>query len=103
MAKVKALNLNSANVKYDNSVDTEKVYDISANVNIDNGSIRSYDAGVVLKEGMQVANFSKWGENSQSMSFQVSDVTEMCNIIAAVNTFYTDVETEVATNPIILH
>lgn len=100
MAKVKALTLNSANVKYDNSVDESKVYDISANVNIDNSKVRNYDAGVVLKDGVQVANFSKWSDNNQSLNFQTGDIMEMCNIITAVNTFYTDVATEVTTNPI---
>lgn len=102
MAKVTAKALNKANVKYDNSVDESKVYDISANVTIENGNPRNYDKGIVVKDGVQVANFSKWGENNQSMSFLISDVTEMCSIISAVNAFYADVETEISTNPISL-
>lgn len=100
MAKVKALNLNSANVKYDNSVDETRVYDISANVNIDNSNVRNYDAGVVLKDGVQVANFSKWSDSNQSLNFQTGDVLTMCEIISAVNTFYNDVAEEIATNGI---
>lgn len=46
MGKVNAVKLNSANVKYDNSVDAEKVYDIESNVNLQKARIISFDGGL---------------------------------------------------------
>lgn len=54
MDKVKSVKLNSANVKYDNSVDTERVYDIEANANLNDNKVVSMDGGVVYMFQVQV-------------------------------------------------
>ena len=100
MSKIDFTKLNSANVTADNSVDTEKVYDINANVNISGNSVNSIDGGSVKKDDVQVATFSRWGENSLNINFMNVDAMEMCSIITEVNTFIEAVETKVQTETI---
>lgn len=95
MSKIDFTKLNLANVTADNSVDTEKVYDINANVNISGNNVNSIDGGNVKKDDVQVATFSKWGENSLNINFINVDAVEMCNIINAVNEFNTNVAAKV--------
>ena len=101
MSKIDFTKLNSANVSADNSVDTSKVYDITADVNISGDKVNSIDSGVVKNaESKQVATFSKWGENSLNINFTDVDAMEMCNIINAVNDFNNNVADKVATESI---
>lgn len=100
MEKVDFIKLNSANVSADNSVDTEKKYDITANVNINGRKVNSVDAGRVVKGGIEVASFSKWGESQLNVNFNGVDVMEMCSIITEVNAFYVSVVEKVETEPI---
>lgn len=98
--KVNAVKLNSANVKYDNSVDTERVYDIESNVNFQDGNIVSFDGGVVRKDEVVKATFSKYGENQEGLTFQNVERVEKCAIIEAVDAFFADVEVSVVESPI---
>ena len=100
MSKIDFTKLNSANVTADNSVDTEKVYDINANVNISGNSVNSIDGGSVKKDDVQVATFSRWGDNSLNINFMNVDAMTMCSIIPEVNTFIEAVETKVQTETI---
>lgn len=100
MEKVKSVKLNSANVKYDNSVDTERVYEIESNVNFQNGNIVSYDGGVVRKDAVVKATFSKYGNNQESLTFQNVEREEKYAIIEAVDSFITEVEEAVEVSPI---
>lgn len=97
MSKIKFQNLNEAVVKTDNSVDTEKVYDIEANVRIMNSTkVQSLDGGLVKKEGNVVCTFSKYSEGQLNTNFQnVGDIMEMCAILQAINSFVIDVAEEV--------
>lgn len=98
--KVNAVKLNSANVKYDNSVDTERVYDIESNVNFQDGNIISFDGGVVRKDEVVKATFSKHGNNQEGLTFQNVEREEKCAIIEAVDSFFADVELSVVESPI---
>lgn len=100
MGKVNYIKLNSANVTADNSEDTEKKYDITANVNINGNKVNSIDSGRVIKNGVEVASFSKWGESQLNVNFNNVDVMEMCSIITEVNAFYVSVVEKVETEPI---
>lgn len=100
MSKIDFTKLNSANVSADNSVDTEKVYDINANVNISGNNVNSIDGGSVKKEDVQVATFSRWGENSLNINFMNVDAMAMCSIITEVNAFIEAVQTKVQTETI---
>lgn len=101
MEKVKSVKLNSANVKYDNSVDTERVYDIEANANLNDNKMVSMDGGVVKKSTVVVASFSMYGDNRLNINFQnIDDQTEMCSILNAINEFIKNVERSIITNEI---
>lgn len=100
MSKIDFIKLNSANVSCDNSVDTERVYDIKANANIQGEGLASMDAGVVKKDDVQVATFHMWGDNFNPSFNNVTDVMEMCAILTAITTFVADVKKELVNNPI---
>lgn len=100
MGKVDFTKLNSANVSVDNSVDTERVYDIKCNANLNNNVLNSIDSGSVMKDGIQVATFSMWSNNLTPSFQNITDATEMCNILMAITTFIGDVKNEIETNPI---
>lgn len=98
--KVEFTKLNSANVSAENSSDIEKKYDITASVNIQGMDVSSVDAGRVIKNGIEVASFSKWGQATLNINFSVADVTEMCSILTEVNSFYNNVVEKVENEPI---
>lgn len=98
--KVDFTKLNSVNVTADNSVDEAKKYDITARVNINENKVNSVDSGRVVKEGVEVASFSKWGENQLNVNFNGVDVMEMCSILTEVNSFYNNVVEKVENEPI---
>ena len=100
MKKIDFTKLNSANVSCDNSVDTERVYDIKANANLQGDNLSSMDSGVVMKDGVQVATFNMWGENFNPSFNNVTDVMEMCAILTAITTFIANVKSELNNNPI---
>lgn len=96
MSKIDFTKLNSANVTANNSVDTEKVYDITANVNISGNNVNSIDEGRVKKDGAEWATFTRYDGNHLNINFMNVDATEMCNIITAVNEFNANVTAKVA-------
>lgn len=98
--KVDFTKLNSATVTADNSVDEAKKYDITARVNISENKANSVDSGRVVKEGVEVASFSKWGENQLNVNFNGVDVMEMCSILTEVNSFYNNIVEKVENEPI---
>ena len=100
MKKIDFTKLNSANVSCDNSVDTERVYDIKANANLQGDNLSSMDSGVVTKDDVQVATFNMWGENFNPSFNNVSDPMEMCAILMAITTFVANVKAELVNNPI---
>lgn len=100
MSKVDFTRLNSANVAVENSVDSERVYDIKCNVNINNGALSSIDGGFVVKDEAQVATFSMWANNLTPSFQNVTDANEMCAILMAITSFIDATKKEIGTNPI---
>ena len=100
MSKVDFTRLNSANVAVENSVDSERVYDIKCNANLNNGALQSIDGGSVVKDDIQVATFSMWSNNLTPSFQNVTDATEMCAILMAITAFIADTKNEIETNPI---
>lgn len=99
--KVNAVKMNSANVKYDNSVDTERVYDIEANANLNGNKVVSMDGGVVRLEGVQKASFNMYGNHQQNVNFMgIEDVSDKCNILMAIDAFIGNVESAVEVSPL---
>ena len=100
MSKIKFTAVNSANVSVSNSVDTDKVYDITANVTIMNGKrLSNVDNGLVKKDEKTVCSFTKYSESSLNTSFQnITDVMDMCDILQSLSAFLGEVETAVENN-----
>ena len=98
MNKIKFEKLNEAVVKTNNSVDTERVYDVESNVRtLGADKVQSFDGGLVKKGDNIVCTFSKYAEGQLNNNFQnVSDIMEMCAILQAINTLVIDVTDEVA-------
>ena len=74
-------------VTVDNSTEEIKKYEISARVNINEGKVVSIDGGRVIKEGIEVASFSKSGENSSSKRFYGVTAAEEIDILEEINNF----------------
>lgn len=97
--EVQNVSLNSANVRYNNANDETKVYDISANVSIQNGTAISFDGGVVKKDDVQLASFNMWGD-TLNPSFQGLEISESCNVLTIIGEFIESVKAHVSTNSI---
>jgi hypothetical protein len=82
--------VNSANVKVNNSVDTDRVYEISANINVADKFMNNVSDGVVKQGEIVKANFQRWSTENLNIQFQTSDVMDMCTIINAINGFIAD-------------
>lgn len=97
MEKIVFEALNSAQVKVNNSVDAEKVYDITANVDIAGTQVRNISAGEVKLNNEAVATFSSWGENNLSLNYANIDASQYCSIVEAICTFIAQVKEKVST------
>lgn len=101
--KVKYTALKRATVHVDNSVDTEKVYDIEAEVNVTSLSVDSFEQGIVRKDNSDIATFSCYGENNLNISYQNVDSENQCAVLEAVNAFMQNTKEKFQqTNPISL-
>lgn len=98
--KVDFTKLNSANVSANNSEDEARVYDITANINVVGGKVSNIDSGVVTKNGVEVASFSKWGENNSNKSFYGVSDEEQCVILNEINAFCRNVNEKLEVEPI---
>ena len=102
MNKVNFVKLNSANVSVENSSDESRVYDIKGNASVNERVLTSVDNGVVKKDDVVVATFTMFG-NRFSQSFQnVTEATDMCDILLAITNFIEDIKKELEGNPISL-
>lgn len=98
--KVTYKELRNATVHIDNSVDAEKVYDISADVMIrESNKVESFQNGTVTKDSGQVANFSCWGDGT-NVSINYTGVTseKQCEVLEAVGAFMKSVKDKVETD-----
>ena len=98
--KVSATKLNSANVKYDNLSDVERTYDIESNVNIQETNVISFDGGIIKKDDVILASFSKYGNGQVNINFRNIETIDMCAVLVAINSFFEAVELEVSSNSI---
>lgn len=98
MEKVSYKELRSAVVTMDNSVDTERVYEISANVNVQMGNtVSTIDNGVVREKGVKdsnIATFNAWSDKNKNVSYNNAD--DECAVLMAINAFIADCKAKVA-------
>lgn len=99
--------LNSANVQIDNSNDTARDFDISANFNVSpsnaSNPMSSIDNGnVVNKDGNVAATFNSYGGGNFTMNYQGGDQTaaQQQEILSAVQGFIASAKELIATTPV---
>lgn len=98
MNKVFLEQINSANIRVNNSVDVEKAYEISANIAVVGDVVNNVSDGIVKQGDVVKANFQRWSSENLNIQFQTSDVMEMCSLINAINSFIADCEKAVENN-----
>lgn len=79
---------NSANVRLDNSGDTERVYDVAADTDISENTAGSFN-GEVMRDGFQIAGFSCYGPSDDNLSINYQNVpaSQQCAVLTAVQGF----------------
>lgn len=96
MAKVVLEQVNSANVRVNNSSDDERVYDITQSMEVRGDNVVNISDGTVKQNGVVKANYQRWSENNMSVQFQTNNSIEMCGIVNAINEFILNCEEAVA-------
>lgn len=96
MGKITRVALNSANIKFDNSGDASRVYEITADCEITRknklGSYSSGEVKVVGEEATTVATFNGYyGSNQSVHTSQHLDTMTKCNVMTAIDDFLTEV------------
>lgn len=98
MEKVSYKELRSAVVAMDNSVDTVREYEISANVNVQAGNtVGAIDNGIVRVKGEEnsnIATFNAWSDKNKNVSYNNAD--DECAVLMAINAFIADCKVKVA-------
>lgn len=106
---VTADQLISATVRYSNKDDANRVYDITANVRIENGTVQTFDGGEVKKRSASpesadnaevVSSFSSYGQKQLNIYFNSLKETVATDVLSAVYVFMEDVEANVNVKPI---
>lgn len=95
--KISYKEVRNATVCVDNSVDTGRVYDISADVSIQGQStVESFQNGTVMKDGVQVASFNCWGDGTNvGINYTGIASEKQCEVLEAVGAFIKDVKGKV--------
>lgn len=98
MEKVKYEELRSAVVKMNNSVDSSRECEISANVNVQAGNtVGAIDNGIVRAKGEEnsnIATFNAWSYTNANYSFNKE--CDKCAVIEAIDAFIADCKAKVA-------
>ena len=89
--------LQNAKVHADNSGDSTRVYDISADVQLNESGVEYIEVGSIsLKDNdITLASFSTYGINNLSVIFTSVEEDNMCTILTAINSFIADVKQKV--------
>lgn len=97
MGKITKVALNSANIKFDNSGDTSRVYEITADCEITRkNKLGSYSSGEVKVLGGEcnIATFSGWNENQLNVTMDGVPEEEKDAVFKAVRLFVKELRTK---------
>ena len=67
MTKVVLEQVNSANVKVNNSSDNERIFDIVQSMEVRSNNIINISDGTVKQNGIVKANYQRWSESNMSV------------------------------------
>ena len=89
--------LKNAKVHADNSGEADRVYDISADVQLNESGVEYIEVGSVSLKNNDVtlSSFNTYGINSLNVMFTSVDPEDMCTILTAINSFIADVKQKV--------
>ena len=89
--------LKNAKVHADNSGETDRTYDISADIQLNESGVEYIEVGSIsLKDNnITLASFNTYGINNLSVIFTSVEEDNMCTILTAINSFITDVKEKV--------
>lgn len=98
MSKVKFEKLESAVVTMNNSVDSYRQFDISANVSVTSkNTVHNVTSGLVRLKGAEqnskAATFNSWGAD---VSYSIPTEFDHCEVVTAIKAFIEDCTTKVA-------
>lgn len=102
MNKVTIKSLNSANVRMDNSVDAERVYDIAANVNVSGTEVTDTNGEVRPKgdSSSVIASFNSYGTDNLSVNYLGINAEQQQAVNAAINAFIADAKVKAGTGDV---
>lgn len=102
MNKVTIKSLNSANVRMDNSVDADRVYDIAANVNVSGTEVTDTNGEVRPKgdSSSVIASFNSYGTDNLSVNYQGINAEQQQAVNAAINSFIADAKAKAGTGEV---
>lgn len=102
MNKVTIKSLNSANVRMDNSVDADRVYDIAANVNVSGTEVTDTNGEVRPKgdSSSVIASFNSYGTDNLSVNYQGINAEQQQAVNAAINAFISDAKVKAGTGEV---
>lgn len=97
MEKVTYKELKNALVHVDNSGDSDRVYDISADIRLQGQTVvESYESGSVMKDNAQVATFNCWGDISNiNIQYYNVESQDQYGVLNAVTQFMEAVKNKV--------
>lgn len=88
----------TATVKYTNAVDSDRIYDVSGEFQVQNKTVTNVQNGnaVRLSDSVSVASFSAWADDSLAATVNgVKDSTDKKEVFAAIVDFIDDVKAKV--------
>lgn len=78
-----------------NANDSERAFDVSANVRTSNAGVGNIDNGTVTKDGIQLASFNSYGGNSLNINYAGGiEGVDRAAVLAAIEQFIADVKAE---------
>jgi hypothetical protein len=92
--------LSEVQVEVSNIQDATSVYNIVADIRVNENRVTSISNGRVIKDDVHIATFSCYGQNSPTYSFNNIPYEEHCNILNEIIEFIKSANNLVETNPI---
>lgn len=93
---IKFNEVKAATVAANNESDIDRMYNISATVEVKNGVSTNVNSGVVksLADDREIANFNGWSENSLSINVHGVPEDEQLDVMSAVHVFVKTLKNE---------
>lgn len=98
--KVQFDSLNQVDLQVSTVNDSTSTHNLTARITVVGDHVNNFTNGQVMRGDVQVATFSLWSTKSPSVNFNEVDLSEQCTILNEINSFITNVNQLVKTQPI---